>query len=128
MDVFLLLRQARNTSAKIFRFIAKVVPAPAQREERTSNQGFTLHRLQKSIQNYFTPWPYQEESLFETPYLPRKNIKNLFILAEGHPSSSPLDGEDGEEDIVRSGKSQVLTHQLKRPHKGVRIGMDLGRR
>jgi len=65
---------------------------PSQGEKRHPsydliiNRRRLLHRSQEVVQSGLTYWPYQEEALFEGPYLPRENVEHFLILTKGHPS------------------------------------------
>jgi len=90
--------------------------------------------LQDIIQSQGTLWPHQKVTIFPAPHFPLKNAKKLSLLAEKHPTRTTsllrpsLDSEKGKEDIFRGVVFQVLTHQLKRTHKRIRVGMNLRRR
>jgi hypothetical protein len=66
--------------------------------------------------------------LFEAANLSGKNLKHLLGLAKRNPVRTPLYGEEGEEDIFRGRDAKIVAQQLKSPHKGIRVWMDLGRR
>jgi len=66
--------------------------------------------------------------LFETPHFSVKNLKHLMGLTEGNPIRTSLYGEKGKEDVLGGRNSEIVTHQFKGPHKGVRIGVNLRRR
>jgi hypothetical protein len=65
--------------------------------------------------------------LFKAPDLSGKNLKHLLGLAKGNPVRTSLHGEEKEENILRSWDAEIIAQQLKSPHEGVRIGMDLRR-
>jgi len=126
--ICLLLRETSNGSAKIFRFIAKVVLRPIWRKTRAAFLNTILRRLQKGIQSCITFWSYQKEALFETPHFPNKYLKHLLGLTERNPIRTSLYGKNGKDDILGNGNSEIVTHQFEGPHKGIRVGVDLRRR
>jgi hypothetical protein len=86
------------------------------------------HDFQQTVQSSHTYWSNQKETLFVTTNLSGKNLKHFLSLAKRDPVHTPLYGEEGEEDILRGRDAKIVAQQLKSPHKGIRVRMDLGRR
>jgi len=126
VGIYLFFRQARDSPVVILWLKTKVILIPVQGKERAANS--VLHHIQESIQSSFTLWPYQKETLFETPHFPRKDLKHLLGLTEGNLVHSPLLSKYSKENILETGNLQMLAHQLKCPHKSIRIRMNLGKR
>jgi hypothetical protein len=129
VHVYLLLRQTRNGPKEILWFITKVILFPVQGKKGTAVEDSFHHRLQKRIQSSLklSFRPYQKETLFETPYFPRKDFKHLLGLTEGNPVGSQLEGKNCEEDILERRNPHMQTHKFKRPNEGIKLGVNLRR-